>query len=161
MLLASLPNIALYQNIVGNITSSVEEPSYAEVVLRLRNLSDRSKNRKRDIASTTEPSAAFASEDRTRRFCEYCKKAGWPGTSHNEIDCKWKKQDANKASTTVHTMETAITTTLDNDPVWKGNIVFMLIIETYQNTSSEDWYIEDPVLQFILPMMQLISGTPH
>ena len=140
MLLASLPHIALYQNIVDNITRSSEEPLYSKVVLRLRELSDRSKIRKKETTNTAEPSAAFASEDRTRRFCGYCKKAGWPGTSHNEIDCKWKKRDANKASTSAHTVETAITTTSDNDPIWKEYIAFMST--TDNDIGSKDWYID-------------------
>ena len=114
MLLPSRPQIALYQNIVDNITGSTEESSYAKIVLRLRELSDRSKIKRKEMA--TEPSTAFATE-RPWKFCTYCKKAGWPGTSHNEIACIWKKQDSNKAS--AHTTESAITTTHDDDLAWK------------------------------------------
>ena len=154
MLLASLPHIALYQNIVDNITSSSEEPSYAKVVLRLRELSDRSKQRKKDI-TTAEPSTAFAT-DRSQKFCGYCKKAGWPGISHNEIDYRWKKKDNNK--TAAHTVETAITT-IQDEPEWKGSIVFMTTIKI---NKDDGWFVDSYTTVHITnDIKDLTDIAPH
>ena len=68
MQLASLPHIALYQNIVDNITAPREKPSNAKLVVRLRELSDRSQIKKTGI--TDEPSTALATE-RLSKFCGY------------------------------------------------------------------------------------------
>ena len=74
------------------------------------------------------------------KFCGYCKKAGWPGTSHNEIDCKWKKRDANNKPS-AHTTETAMTTTQDDEPEWDG--VMSFVTTTTPETNKDDgWFID-------------------
>ena len=44
MLLITLPKIQVYQNIIDTITGRKEEPIYAKVVLRLRELSERTRS---------------------------------------------------------------------------------------------------------------------
>ena len=106
-------------NIIDNITSKEDTVSYANTVIRLKKISERPTTRRQARTDSDEVSTAFVTEDRPRRFCGYCKKVGWPDTSHNEIDCKWKKRDANKSGTSAHITETAMITTSDNDPAWK------------------------------------------
>jgi len=77
MLLPTLPKIQVYQNIIDNITGSTEDPSYAKVVLRLRELSDWT-FKKTDVSA--EVATAFVTEQKVR--CQYCKSKGWPRTSH-------------------------------------------------------------------------------
>jgi len=36
------------------------------------------------------------------KFCGYCKAKGWPGTSHNEVDCRTKKRDVNQQNSQEH-----------------------------------------------------------
>lgn len=64
--------------------------------MRLREINPRSKREEK-----IEPPAAFYSQ--TQRFCAYCKSKGWPGTSHNEIDCRTKKRDQSRQQ--AHTVE--------------------------------------------------------
>jgi len=46
---------------------------------------------------TQDTPTVFATEGTPRRkFCGYCKSKGWPGTSHDESDCRTKKRDANQ-----------------------------------------------------------------
>lgn len=94
LLLSTLPHIPTYQNIVSNITSGSDAPSYATVVLRLKELSawnPRREQRKEDqqepaAAFVTHP-AAFAAYQSVQNPCGYCKNKGFPGTSHEEKDC--------------------------------------------------------------------------
>ena len=108
-LINSFPHIQPYINIIDNITSKEDSVTYANTVLHLKEISERPSPRRQQ--ESDEPTAAFSTEDRAQRFCGYCKKAGWPGTSHNEVDCKWKKRDTNKTGTSAHVTESAMTTT--------------------------------------------------
>jgi len=102
LLLGILPKIPLYHNIIDNITAGMDAPAYSVIVLRLKELSDRTIQRKTK-KDEPEPPAAFATE-RPQRFRGYCKTKGWPGTSHNEVDCRTKKRDSQRASEQTHTI---------------------------------------------------------
>ena len=87
MLLSTLPQ---YQNIIVNTTGANSEPSYPKTVLRLRELSDRSKNVREGRKEEAEPPAVFGAKVVR---CQYCRSKGWPGTSHDERDCRTKKRE--------------------------------------------------------------------
>jgi len=97
LLLSILPRIQPYLNIVDNIISKDDKPSYSEIVMRLREINPRSTKKEEKI----EPPAAFYTQ--TQRFCTYYKAKGWLGTSHNEIDCRMKKRDQSRQQ--AHTVE--------------------------------------------------------
>ena len=84
-LINSFPHIQSYIKIIDNITSKEDSVTYANTVLHLKEISERPSPRRQ--RESDKPTAAFSTEDRAQRFCGYCKKAGWPGTSHNEVDC--------------------------------------------------------------------------
>ena len=95
-LLDSLPNIQPYINIVNNITATSDEyPKYSAVVIKLQDIQIRP-SRNQEDQSTTEPAAAFAttSYQNSKVRCWTCKKRGYPGTNHDEKDCRWKKANA-------------------------------------------------------------------
>ena len=140
-LINSFPRIQPYINIIDNITSKEDTVTYANTVIRLKEISERPV-RQQGRTDSEEPTTAFATEDRPRRFCGYCEKAGCSGTSHNEADCKWKKRDANKASTSAYVTESVMTTTNDDDPAWKEYIAFISTTETQRDINSSDWYID-------------------
>lgn len=94
MLLSTLPHIPTYQNIVSNITSASDVPSYTTVVLRLKELSAWNTNRgERKNNESQEPAAAFAAYQQVTNPCGYCKSRGYPGTSHIEDECRHKKRN--------------------------------------------------------------------
>jgi len=99
MLLTTLPNITTYQNIINNITSGSDDPTFATVVLRLQELATMTKPSSTKRNSNIDPQSAFAT---STMFCGYCKRKGFPGTSHNEIDCRTKKRDQNKRGESSH-----------------------------------------------------------
>lgn len=101
LLLATLPRIQPYINIVQNITSTEDKPTYANVIIRLKEISIRPKGAGVKSESGSEPQAAFVSTLRVR--CQYCKSKGWPGTSHDEKDCRTKRRDQSKQQ--AHTTE--------------------------------------------------------
>jgi len=101
MLLTTLPNITTYQNIINNITSGSDDPTFATVVLRLQELAIKPSSTKRN--SNTDPQSAFAT---STMFCRYYKRKGFPSTSHNEIDCRTKKHDQNKRGESSHIITT-------------------------------------------------------
>ncbi|KAF8434254.1 hypothetical protein BGX38DRAFT_1275659 [Terfezia claveryi] len=103
MLLATLPKFQNYQNIIDNITSTSEDPSYGTIVLRLKELSERSRTSQQREKSA-EPPSAFAT---VTKNCTYCKSKGWPGTSHNESECRTKKRDQNQARSYITTTSNA------------------------------------------------------
>ena len=82
----------IYLNIIANITSKDDKPSYSGIVMRLWEINPRSIKKEKRI----EPPAAFYTNSQTRCFCAYCKPKGWPGTSYNKIDCRIKKQDQSR-----------------------------------------------------------------
>ena len=69
-LINSFPCTQPYINIIDNITSKEDAVTYANTVLRLKEISERP-SRRQD--KTEEPSTAFAIEDRPRKFCGYCR----------------------------------------------------------------------------------------
>ena len=93
MLLATLPGTQTYQNIIEDITTGTADPSYATTVSRLKELLKRTKTYKEKSA---EPPSTFATT-KVGRFCGYCQSKGWPGTSHNESECRTKRRDQNRA----------------------------------------------------------------
>jgi len=70
LLLSTLSQIQPYINIVDNITSKDDKPSYSGIVMRLREINPRSIKKEEKI----EPPAAFYTQ--TQRFCAYCKSKG-------------------------------------------------------------------------------------
>lgn len=105
LLLSTLPHLPTYQNIINNITSEADAPSYATVVLRLKELTAWSsrQNRKEE---QPEPAAAFATYRTVQNPCGYCKSKGFPGTSHEEKDCRSKRRDRHQNKNQVHIVET-------------------------------------------------------
>jgi len=72
LLLGTLPKIPLYHSIIDNITAGTDAPAYAAIVLRLKELSDRTIQRKAK-KDDHEPPTAFAMEgQRPQRFCAAC-----------------------------------------------------------------------------------------
>ena len=138
MLLSTLPKIATYQNIMDNITGLTVEPSYTQVVLRLKELSERHTTRSRP-STTGEAPSAFATT--TTMFCGYCKKKGFPGTSHNEVDCRTKKRDANKkpaAAAHVATEEAKVTELTENE--W--NAMSFMTSEKNEEIDQTKWWVD-------------------
>lgn len=100
LLLATLPRFQPYANIIDNITSKEDKPTYANTVMRLREIPPQIKRLEKNN-EYTEPPAAFASFQKynVRTPCAYCKKQGYPGTSHEEKDCRSKKRDQTEPRT--------------------------------------------------------------
>jgi len=69
LLLSTLPRIQPYINIMDNIISKDDKPSYSGIVMRLREINSRSIKKEEKI----EPLAAFYTQT---CFCAYCKAKG-------------------------------------------------------------------------------------
>ena len=87
MLLQSLPKIQPYLNLVMNITSSQDTPTYADTIIRLKK-AQQTKSSKATEATIS--ASAFITTE--RKSCAYWKAKGRPGNSHWEQDC-WSKRD--------------------------------------------------------------------
>ena len=97
-LLDSLPNIQPYINIINNITATLEEYlKYADIVIKLQDIQIKPRCNQEE-QSTIEPAAAFAtsSYQNSKVRCWTCKNRGFPGTNHDEKDCRWKKRNQDK-----------------------------------------------------------------
>src|SRR5207302_249803 len=86
MMLATLPKIATYQNIINNMTSGITDTTYATTIVRLRVPRICPSQSRKD--KLLEAPSAFST---TNMFCGFCKKLGYPGISYNEVDCRAKK----------------------------------------------------------------------
>jgi len=142
LLLGTLPKIQLYQNIVDTITAGTADPSYNSIVIKLKELNDRPTARKFKKDEPLEPPSAFATEGtRERKFCGYCKSKGWPGTSHNENECRTKKRDANQRPQT-HLTET-LTTEEENAWAECFNTEYnQTSTAGYEQTSTTGWWAD-------------------
>lgn len=157
MLLLSLPNISSYENIVNNITSSSEEPSYAKVVLRLRELSQRSHHRK-DATTPTAPQAAFATSQYATKTCTYCRSKGYPGKGHEESECRTKIRDANRKTQQAHDTST----TSENH--WADVFATTIDIKGAFTTTTKDegWWVDScSSIHITYDPSDLLTKTPH
>ena len=119
MLLQLLPRIQPYLNIVMNITSSEDTPTYANVVIRLKETQyNKVRSHTSASESTTATASAFATTE--KKSCGYCKSKGRPGNSHWEKDC-WSKRDNDKKKQQQVNSTTIDETMPEN---WYGELAF-------------------------------------
>ena len=134
LLLSTLPWIQPYINIVDNIISKDDKSSSSGIVITLREINPCSIKKEEKI----EPLAAFYTQT---HFCAYCKSKGWPGTSHNEIDCRTKKRDQSRQP--VHTVEQPQSAPPPQlAPVQNGewaHLVFMMTQGPNLEKPSQEW----------------------
>jgi len=143
LLLSTLPRIQPYINIVDNITSKDDKPSYSGIVMRLQEINPRSIKKEEKI----EPLAAFYTQI---RFCAYYKVKGWPGTSHNEINCRTKKRDQNRQQ--AHTVEQPQSAPPPQPPVQNGewaHLAFMITQGPNPDKPSQEWWADSYCLTHI------------
>lgn len=152
MLLATLPKIQIYQNIIYSITGTTEEPAYSKVVLRLGELSERAHSRQ--PKSATEAPSAFTS---TTMFCGYCKKRGFPETSHNEVDCRAKKRNKNKKLQTAHATTTKEPAEVDE---WLA-MSFMTTTTSPQVDDTHWWIDSSSTVHITHSLADLSNPQPH
>ena len=127
-----------------NITFSEDKPTYANVIIRLRDISVRQKAQVSNTKDETQ--AAFAS---LPVRCQYCKSKGWPGTSHDEKDCRTKKRDQGKKQ--VYNTE---------QQEW-DNWTFTSSSD-FQRTSDSEWLIDSfASIHITNDIKDLLDARPH
>ena len=158
MLLQSLLKIQPYLNIVMNIASSEDTPTYANVVIRLKE-TQYNKVRSHTTASTSDSTATTASAFATseRKSCGYCKSKGRPWNSHWEKGC-WSKSDNDKKKQQVNS-----TTTDENMAEnWYGELAFATASISADNGAGTAWAVDNACTSHMTPYLtDLQDSTPH